>query len=194
MKSKSIWIMTAVFAVAVCAVFWQKAYNGLMRDVYPVKYSSEVLEDAKENGISPQIVFAVIKNESNFKPGAVSNIGARGLMQLTPDTFSWVLQRKGARDSYTEDDLFNPQINIRYGTILLSQLLSEYGGDKTTALAAYHAGRSNVRKWLQNSAYSPDGKRIENIPFKDTRLYVHKVLKAEAIYDKMYFKGKETVK
>lgn len=194
MKSKSIWIMTAVVAVAVCAVFWQKAYNGLLRAVYPVKYSSEVLEDAKENGISPQIVFAVIKNESDFKPGAVSNIGARGLMQLTPDTFSWVLQKKGVRDSYTEDDLFNPQINIRYGTILLAQLLSEYGGDKATALAAYHAGRSNVRKWLQNSAYSSDGKRIENIPFKDTRTYVHKVLKSEAIYDKLYFKGKEAAK
>lgn len=190
MKTKRRILIFALIAVALCAVFWQNAYNLMLRSVYPKKYSYAVIEDAKKNGISPQLVFAVIKSESNFRPNAVSNIGARGLMQLTPSTFEWVLEKKKQCGVYTEDDLFTPEINIRYGSYLLAQLLTEFGGDKTTALAAYHAGRANVRKWLQNKDYSPDGKKIVNIPFKDTRSYVHKVLKVEEIYDKLYFRGK----
>lgn len=153
------------------------------RSLYPCKFSQLVEEACEKQGLSPSLVYAVIKNESSFRPEAVSSVGARGLMQLTEETFEWVRGRMGTEETF--EDMFDPEVNIRYGTYLLSVLLSEFGSQQN-ALCAYHAGWGSVKKWLADPDYSPDGQQVETIPFADTDYYVDKVQKTAAIYQELY--------
>lgn len=154
------------------------------RTAYPAKYQNEVLAHSKEQGLDPSLTFAVIYTESRFRPAAVSSIGARGLMQITKDTFEWAKWRmKDNSTSY--EDLFDPATNIKYGTFILSLLKEEFESDEV-ALAAYHAGWGNVKKWLSDLSYSSDGQRIDTIPFRDTAWYVPQVLKVQEIYRRTY--------
>jgi soluble lytic murein transglycosylase len=186
-RSASVLIVLAVLIVA-AAVLWQYGYTGILKMVYPRRYASYVEKYAGQYGVDPALIYAVIKNESSFNPQAISKIGAQGLMQLTPETFSWAQRKTSVKRSLTQDDLYNPEINIQYGTVVLAQLLSEFKREDT-ALAAYHAGRTNVKRWLANSKYSADGRTLTYIPFDDTRSYVAKVLKTEAIYKELYYKS-----
>lgn len=187
-KHRGVPVLFLLAALTVAAaVFWQYGYSALLRAVYPRQYQEYVEKYASRYGVDPALIYAVIKNESNFNPKAVSRIGAEGLMQLTPETFSWAQSKKaGEKRSLTQNDLYDPEINIEYGTVVLAQLLGEFK-QEGTSLAAYHAGRTNVKRWLVNSKYSTDGKTLYYIPFDDTRVYVSKVLKAKALYRQLYF-------
>lgn len=180
-------IILAVFAVAL-AYAWRPVYNIFLKSAYPEKYSGYVSLYSRKSGVDENLVYAVIKSESSFNPDAVSNIGAIGLMQITPPTLDWALNKENEPGKYSSSDLYTPSVNIHYGTVILSQLIREYGDEKV-ALAAYHAGRANVRKWLKNSAYSKDGKTLSHIPFSDTRAYVAKVEKIKKIYSDLYKSG-----
>ncbi len=150
---------------------------------YPVGYKEDVEKFTKQYDVPKPLVFAVIRCESGFRPEAVSSIGARGLMQLTEDTFDFVHARIGTDETY--DDMFDPVTNIRYGTYLLSILINEFG-TIDNALCAYHAGWGSAKKWLKNTEYAPDGENIVNIPFADTRQYVQKVLDTMERYSELY--------
>ncbi|MCL1865776.1 MAG: lytic transglycosylase domain-containing protein [Oscillospiraceae bacterium] len=151
---------------------------------HQILFSEFVEKSAEDYGIDKFLIYAVIKTESNFNPEAVSEVGARGLMQLMPDTFEWIRDfRKG--EDLDFDDMFDPEDNIRYGTYLLSYHMRYYE-DIDCSLAAYHAGDGNVDKWLENAEYSSDGKTLDVIPIPDTRHYVNKVKKAYEIYKKLY--------
>lgn len=154
------------------------------RSAYPAKYQDDVLRYSKEYGLDPSLTFAVIYTESRFRPAAVSSIGARGLMQITNDTFEWAKWRM-KDDSTTYEDLFEPAVNIKYGTFILSLLKEEFKSDEV-ALAAYHAGWGNVKKWLSDLSYSSDGENIDTIPFRDTAWYVPQVQKVQKIYRRTY--------
>lgn len=172
--------------VILVAFLWHPIYNNVfLKSVYPQKYSDLVYKYARENDLEPCFVFSIIRNESSFNKDAVSSVGARGLMQITPDTFDWAMSKLSEDGKYTEDDLFDPEINIRYGTFLISTYLNEFE-DPKTAIAAYHAGRGNIKKWLTNPEYSEDGKIVSTIPFKGTDTYVARVLEAKEIYKKLY--------
>ena len=149
-----------------------------------IDYQDTVFRYAKEYSLEPALVFAVIKTESNFDPLARSDKNAYGLMQITESTLNWALFREGKGLTYTAADLYEPKINIKYGCLLLSLLLEEFG-DTDTALAAYNAGRSNVLKWLKDSRYSPDGKRITDAPYEETARYIEKVRKNQEKYQQM---------
>ena len=125
------------------------------------------------------LLMALIHTESGFDPLAVSAVGARGLTQIMPDTFDWLRSKTG--DNLTFDDLFRPEVSVRYGAVMLKYLLDEFG-EPETALAAYHAGRGRVNQWLRDPAISVDGYRIDEIPSSDTRHYVFKVMRAYAHY------------
>ena len=154
--------------------------------LYPLQYEELIDRYSKENGLSPAFVYGVIHTESRFRADAVSPIGARGLMQITEETFEWTQWRMG--DTVTAyDDLFDPETNIRYGTRLLSLLLDEFGGE-AEALAAYHAGWGSVKRWLSDAEHSADGIVLDNIPFTDTAWYVPKVLKTAGVYRRLYNK------
>lgn len=179
----------ALLILIICAgLLWQFVFKErYMKLAYPKKYAAYIQSSAAENGLNPYLVYAVVRSESSFNPRAVSDIGARGLMQLTPDTFAWAQSKTSQDESLSQNQLFDPQINIYYGTVVLSALLNEFGREDT-ALAAYHAGRSNVKKWLLDTRYSHDGRSLYHIPFADTRAYVKRVLATKAIYQQVYSK------
>lgn len=181
-------ILTLLILVLCAGLLWQFVFKErYMKLAYPEKYASYIREYAAENGLDPYLVFAVTRTESSFNPRAVSNIGARGLMQLTPDTFAWAQSKTPQNESLSKEQLFDPETNICYGTVVLSALLREFGREDTT-LAAYHAGRGNVKKWLLDTRYSHDGRTLYHIPFADTRAYVKRVLATKAIYQQVYSK------
>lgn len=161
-----------------------KGYDLVQRKIYPLEYTTLVEKYSAEYGIDPLLIYAVIKTESNFKADAVSNVGARGLMQMMPDTFDWV-NTKLKKSDVDFDDMYNPDANLRYCCYLLQYLLNEFG-DAETALAAYHAGRTAVNKWLKDQEYSSNGENLHTIPINDTDHYVSKVMKSYAKYKKLY--------
>ncbi len=131
-------------------------------------------------------VYAVIKTESGFRPDAVSNVGARGLMQIMEDTFDWI-KFKSDDEETVYYDMYDPKTNIDFGCRLLGYLYEEFGNVETVA-AAYHAGRGGVNEWLEDSRYSKDGVHLDVIPIPDTAHYVDKITKAMDMYIELYDK------
>lgn len=153
---------------------------------YPCKYTFEIEKYADEYDVPRALLFAVIHTESGFDPNAVSSAGALGLTQITPETFHWLQTKTG--ESLPDSALYEPEVSVRYGALFYSMLLSEFGGDIRTAVAAYHAGRGQVNAWLRDGQYSADGKTLDTIPSRDTNHYVYKVTKAINIYNNLYEK------
>lgn len=155
----------------------------ILKTLYPMKYGNFVEIYASENNLDENFVYAVIECESGYDEKAVSYADARGLMQLTPDTFRWLQSKKG--ESLSEEMLFDAETNIKYGCYFYGILFKTFK-DEPTAIAAYHAGMGNVSKWLKDESYSRDGKTLYDIPFKNTKKYVNKVMKTRNIYSKLY--------
>ncbi|WP_058485059.1 lytic transglycosylase domain-containing protein [Defluviitalea phaphyphila] len=152
---------------------------------YPVKYTDLINKYANEYNLDVYLILAVIKTESKFDTKAISHKGAKGLMQITDKTGEWAAKEIEIEE-YDSEKLYDPEINIRIGCWYISRLLVQYENNIGTSLAAYNAGSGNVSKWLQNNEYSRDGKNLDQIPFKETRDYVKKVLKNMQIYKKLY--------
>ena len=184
-------ILTGVLAIVLvflllALIFWVCGGRDRVQSaLYPREYSQYVEKYSGEYGVDPMLVYAVIYNESRFRPDAVSNVGARGLMQMMEDAFDWTKYRLEPDASTVYDDMFDPETNIRYGTYMLSLLLEEFG-TVDNALCAYHAGWGSVKKWLSDPEYSSDGVHVENIPFADTRTYVERVNETLEIYRRLY--------
>ncbi len=159
-------------------------YRLYLDKTYPLGYQTYVERYSEEYNIDKFFVYAVIRTESGFRPDAVSDVGARGLMQLMEDTFDWVKFRMGDEETVYYD-MFNAEDNIRYGCWLLGYLYDEFGSVEVAA-AAYHAGRGNVNNWLSDSRYSSDGMHLDTIPIGDTAHYVSKITKAMDVYVRMY--------
>ena len=138
---------------------------------YPLRYSEYVRVHARENGVDPALLAAVIYQESKFDAGAKSKSGAIGLMQLTPTTAHGIAVRTGG-SKFTTGDLYDAEINIRYGSWYLGHLEHRYGNERT-ALAAYNAGQGNVDRWLQSR---------QGIRFPETRAYVDRVEHLKGVY------------
>ena len=142
---------------------------------YPLRYEHIVVGHAENYELEPQLVAAVIYQESKFKADAVSASGAVGLMQLLPETGQGIADRTGG-ENWTPEDLRNPELNIRYGSWYLRHLLDKYG-DERLALAAYNAGQANVDRWRAQGL---------GIQFAETRHYVDRVQSLKAIYARAY--------
>ena len=138
---------------------------------YPLRYSEYVRVHARQNGIDPALLAAVIYQESKFDARAESRSGAIGLMQLTPATAHGIAVRTGGA-RFETSDLLNPEINIRYGSWYLANLFRKYG-DERLVLAAYNAGQGNVDRW------QAEGKPIA---FSETRAYVAQVEHLKHVY------------
>jgi len=147
----------------------------LLFEEYVLKYSAEY-------SVPEYTVYAVIRCESSFNENAVSHAGAIGLMQLIPSTFEWLCGFTG-EEPLTER-LYDPETNIRYGTMFLARLYAQYG-DWDIVHAAYNAGQGRVNQWLSDERYSEDGK-LTNIPFKETKAYVEKVKRYKELYKRLY--------
>ncbi len=161
-------------------------YRCFYQAAYPLRYQEIVEENSLRSGVEEAVLYAVIRTESNFQPDAESSVGALGLMQITPDTLSWVRYRLGETGAAEPREvLLDPEQNIFYGSQTLALLLEEFGSLEN-ALAAYHAGWGNVTRWLADSNYSPDGQNLTMIPFGDTRAYVNKVMETAETYRRLY--------
>ncbi len=178
-------LLMGLIWLAVCLGLLTVGYRTYYRCAYPQKYGELVEQYARENDLDPALVYAVIRTESGFDPLAESSVGARGLMQMTPDTFHWVRYRLGETGAASPDLLFEPEENIKYGCANLRLLIEEFGSVEN-ALAAYHAGWGSVSRWLADERYSQDGQTIVHIPFADTDAYVTKVLETVQIYQRLY--------
>lgn len=176
-------IVIAVFAAVaiMCVDDIQKIFYEREFEEYVTKYSSEY-------DVPEALVYAVIRTESKFDPNAESHVGAKGLMQLMPDTVDW-LSRLMDEDQPT-GNIHDPETNIKYGTYYLSHLYNRFGNWET-ALAAYNAGHGRVAKWLEDEKYSPDGKTLTLIPIEETKNYVNKVIADFNTYKKLYYNGED---
>lgn len=154
---------------------------------YPREYAEYVEVYAEQYGVPESLVYAVIHTESGFDSGAVSPVGAVGLMQMMPDTFEW-LTDEILFDHLESGMLYDPETNIKYGTYLLSRFYDRYG-DWELALAAYNGGVGNVDEWLEDPEYADGEGGLKKIPFKETRSYVKKVTDARETYERLYGDG-----
>jgi soluble lytic murein transglycosylase len=142
---------------------------------YPLSYKQIVRGHARNYRLDPALLAAVIYQESKFKSNARSKSGAIGLMQLLPDTAKGIAVHTGGT-RFRVDDLYDPELNVRYGAWYLRHLLTKYG-DEREALAAYNAGQDNVDRWRRA------GKQIQ---FPETRAYVKRVEELKKIYRRAY--------
>ena len=180
-----------LLAAGIYYISWHRTQMQYMQ--YPLRYEELIVARAEEFGLEPWHVAAVIRCESSFRETATSNVGARGLMQIMPDTGAWLAGKFDEEDVYTDDSLYTPEVNIKYGCWFLQWLMARYDGDRTLATAAYHAGHGTVDKWLADPEISPDGKTIPEIPYDSTRTYVSRVLNACEKYQELYdFAGGES--
>jgi soluble lytic murein transglycosylase len=146
----------------------------------PLRHEDVIRQQANEKGVDAALIAAVIYSESKFSD-ATSSAGARGLMQITPEAAKFIEKQSGGT-TFKLSDLSNPELNIRYGTFLLRELLDRYDGDEAAALAAYNAGPGNADKW------GGAGLSVEDIPFPETRAYVEEVLEKRDEYRRKYAK------
>lgn len=172
-----------ILVLAVSIYLLSLGINAVMQRFYPHKYSEYVEKYAAQYDVDANLVYAVIKCESGFDPAATSSVEAKGLMQLTDDTFEWV-QTKTGESGYVPSDLYAPETAIKYGTKLLSLHLAEFE-DEALAIAAYHAGRSAVSGWLSDEKYT-DATGLHTIPYAETEIYVERVQNTKEIYEKIY--------
>lgn len=176
-----------VLALLIIIVGLIANYKSILKIFYPAKYSDYIVKYSNEYNLDPYFVTAVIKAESNFNVNAKSNKNAYGLMQITPDTAMWVASKMKMKN-FTEQSLYNPDINIRMGCWYLNDLKTEFDGNLELVLAAYNGGRGNVEKWLKSSGHSEDGKNLKYIPFPETDKYIKKVKVNYNIYKFLYGK------
>jgi peptidoglycan lytic transglycosylase len=144
----------------------------------PLRHEDVIRQQAREKDVDAALIAAVIYSESKFVD-STSSAGARGLMQITPEAANEI-ERLSGGTTFELRDLSDPEINIRYGTFLLSELLDRYDGDLVAALAAYNAGPTNVDRWGGSEL------SIESIRFPETRAYVEEVLDKQSAYREEY--------
>lgn len=176
-------LIAIVTVVVLCiAIYYSRDY--ILRTIYPLKYTDIVNKYSQEYDVECAVLYAIIKSESDFKPDAVSSIGAVGLMQITEETFDWIKYKLEDTES-VYDDMYDPDKNIKYGAYLISFHINRFGSLEN-ALCAYHAGMGALDSWLANEKYSNDGKTLLKIPYKDTAHYVKTVQKAYDKYKDLY--------
>jgi peptidoglycan lytic transglycosylase len=165
-----------IVAVAASFVYLRSGEPAWFQRVrYPLKYEQIVRGHARNYQLDPALLAAVIYQESKFRSDAKSGSGAIGLMQLQPETAKGIAIRTGG-SRFQTNDLYDPEINVRYGSWYLRHLLDKYD-DERTALAAYNAGQRNVDEWRAQ------GKEIQ---FSETREYVDRVEHLKGVYHDAY--------
>ncbi len=176
-------VFVALAALAV-VLFVPKVKHAAKEIALPLRHEDIIRQQSSAKGLDPALVAGVIYAESRFAD-QTSSAGARGLMQITPETAQFIAQRSGG-SAFTQEDLATPQVNISYGTYYLAFLLKRYGGDTPLALAAYNAGQGNVDRWISDARSTGQALTIDAIPYGETRAYVKSVLHARAQYRSRY--------
>lgn len=165
-----------LFVLGVWDTFFRKNY-------YPIAYEEEVSLASEAFGIDEAVIYSIIYCESSFNRDAVSNMNAKGLMQMLPSTYEWLCSLD--ETEYVEDDLFDPEKNIHYGTKYISMLYDKYE-NWDAVFAAYHAGNGRVDKWFEDGTVVVDAEgKLTGIPIDATAVYVDKINSALVEYIKL---------
>ena len=181
--------LSAVAVVALLGVLCAAVVSGLgeqaVREItLPLKHDDIIRQQAADKGLDPALIAAVIYEESRFRD-QTSRAGARGLMQITPDTADFIARHSGGF-RFKQSDLATPQINISYGSYYLRYLIDHYDGSEPLAVAAYNAGLGNVDRWVAKAGGASAFKSAEHIPFPETRAYVDNVMERRGEYRDNY--------
>ena len=174
--------LTVVLIFGLVSFAFAFAPSLLFKSMYPLRYEDEITASAATHGVDPYLVAAVIRSESSWDPEASSHQGARGLMQLMPETAQDMVA-KGLVDGkrYSYENLEDPTVNIEYGCAYLSYLLTYFNGATDRAIAAYNAGMGNVDGWAKQD------KLLHNaITFPEPQAYLDRVNMAKARYQELY--------
>lgn len=156
------------------------------RLLYPRKYSRQVEQWAAEYELDPLLVYAFIRTESGFDPAATSSVEARGLMQMTEETFIWLRSKIAPDEGLLFANLYDPETSIRFGCYYLHLCMERYNGDVATAAAAYHSGWGTVDALLQMEEHSADGETLQGFPYNQMNHYVKKITSCYARYQRIY--------
>ena len=177
--SISLWVSILLFLLVVLSFPQWISY------FYPQPHRDIVFDTAYENQVDPYLVFAIIRAESKYQPTARSPVGARGLMQIMPETAAWIAEQKGI-SGFEAEQLNKPALNISFGCWYLNSLNQEFEGELPLVIAAYNAGRGKVKEWRVQGIWDGDAGKIDKIPFEETRNYVKIVLKNYEAYRAIY--------
>jgi soluble lytic murein transglycosylase len=171
--------------VGLAAVIIAPEIDKAVREVtLPLRHEDIIRQQAREKKLDPALIAAVIFAESKFRD-RTSPTGAKGLMQIQPETARFIARLSGAR-TFQVGDLGTPQINIQYGSYYLRYLLDRYGGNRVLAVAAYNAGDARVDSWIVRAGRGGKSFETRDIPFPETRAYVDRVIQAENDYRTSY--------
>jgi soluble lytic murein transglycosylase len=177
-------IGVAGLVIAGVAVVVPMLHRAVREVTLPLRHEDIIRQQAREKRLDPALVAGVIFAESKFRD-QTSATGAKGLMQIQPETAKFIARRSGGA-AFEIGDLGTPQINIQYGTYYLRYLLDRYGENVVLAVAAYNGGETNVDRWIAESGRRGKAFRINDIPFPETRAYVDRVQQARADYRDTY--------
>ena len=177
-----------VFAVAVSfggyLIYENIQHQRALRN-YPVAYADFIQASADEYELDPYLVQSVMRCESSNDPLAVSDAGAVGLMQIMPDTGEWIAHKLDLDETYTQEQLPDPQTSITFGCWYLRFLSGRFDGNVMEMIAAYNAGHGTVEGWLEDPRFSENDVLL-TIPFEDTARYYEKVMTAYENYTTLY--------
>lgn len=174
-----------VFIVVVCLLIMAGGGYLFILNKFPLNYEEHILSSSKKYGLDPSYTCAIIWTESKFKPKDVSNKGAVGLMQIMPDTGEWIAGKLKLED-YTEEMLYEPNLNIEMGCWYLNFLSERFDADKDKMAAAYNAGHGRAKEWFEDTEKLTGEELAELIPYKETRDYVERVNQAYEFYKLLY--------
>ena len=177
-------IIIALFLVLIVVLLGPIGFGEkMMKIMYSKKYENLVVIYSEKYQVDSDLIFALIKAESNFNSSAVSGKGAKGLMQLMEETAKDVSKKTDLKIEPDEigEKLLQADVNIELGTKYISILLEKYN-NTAIALTAYNAGIGTVDNWIEKGVIKKDGEDIQNIPYKETNNYVRKILRDYKIY------------
>jgi soluble lytic murein transglycosylase len=160
-------------------------FGEVVREItLPLRHDDIIRQQAADKDLDPALIAAVIYEESRFRD-QTSHAGARGLMQITPETADFIASRSGGV-RFRQSDLATPQINIAYGAWFLRYLIDHYDGNETLAIAAYNAGQTNVDGWVARAGGPETFDAARDVPFPETRAYVANVEERRGEYRDHY--------
>ena len=177
-------LVAAALGVAAATVAWPTVDRAMREVTLPLRHDDIIRQQAQAKQLDPTLIAAVIYAESRFRD-QTSPTGAKGLMQIQPETAKFIARRSGGT-LFQLEHLGSPQTNISYGSYYLRYLLDRYDGNQTLAVAAYNGGETNVDRWIAESKTTRDRFRVDQIPFAETRAYVDRVMDAKQDYRDKY--------